>query len=284
MTDEFVYPVIEDELENLKEQLHIIYTKHDLVEMVAAVMMRGDLPKPLLPPREVWPGVSGRPPKEISDMRRDRLIGLIKDSYPHIVDMRWLATYSNMAYKTVRRLQKNFEFFMELGPPYADYFRDLPPNLQTRLSPTWRAILDIHNYLEALKNPGIRLPIYQTHAIIRTPSDIKTVIGTSKMTRRNRDELYRLKDPKLVDLMVKAGYGKVTDFVDDYDEAREHLDFACTNYCPVLHAYWDKSNIYLTQTVRDILGLDNIPMVKLPLYIKTGVSSLEIVKQILGVK
>lgn len=274
-------PIVVQERDAIRDEITRLYTKGDLVEMVTEVMMKGYLPKPLLTPDIVEPGTPGRPPREVSELRRQRLIALIQEAYPDVVDLRWLAANSKLALKTVRRLQGDFEFFLQLGPPYAEFFRELPSNVCHRMTSTWRALLDVHLYLEALKNPAVRLPFYQTHVMLRTAAEIRPLVGTSALNKRNRNEMHRLRNPQFMDLMVRAGYDKLPAFSVDYDDVE--TDFACMNYCSLLNAWLEKANVYRTDIARDILGLDNIPMVKLPLYIKTGDSSLEIVKQILGV-
>jgi hypothetical protein len=222
------------------------YTKSALIELVATHCVE----QSAIPYPPDWPDVdqylpAGNPGKAVYKERRAKLLYIIQSSYPQPLDLARIGKSLSMSKRSIAKLQSNEEFLTELGP-LAPYFQSMPlTQPRSRLSYTWRVLLDVHNYQLLQQYPGQRLPLYQMHALI-----FGVQINPAHLLMRDAKERTRLVTDPFAGLIRQAGWEPLRKPTKQGPTLGE-LE---PNGCPLVQAYTSKVLVEHVQTARDLLA------------------------------
>lgn len=234
----------------LSEQLESIYTKKEMASILAAFMENGQTPPQPQKGSPVRPKgrPAGRPTVEDYAARLQALRSGIGGHYPIATDVATLAYESGLHRQTVIKLQTDIAFLTSLSAQLAVYFSNLPLLMQDRLTVAWRATLDLHYYRVLIANPGVRLPLYQVHALLWGPLPTLTM---HQLNTRNHRERARVYNSEFRSILLDASWTAPLPATEQY---KGEALWPCVEGCPVTRAYLDGLDVHYIPHVRDLIG------------------------------
>jgi len=182
------------------------FTKAELVNLLDQVFETGVLP--VIPPASVLEALSpehrrGRP-RGTSDMDRvNALTAALSECWPREVSLRDVARAAGLSYSATVRLRQ-VAYLLPEG--LREYFLALPEAAcRYRMSPLWRAVIDLHNYTLLLRQMDTTA-LYTIHAGMWGPAAVKAALHSNRLDLLNQSELRRLTDPVFLELVAEAGW------------------------------------------------------------------------------
>src|SRR3990167_11037568 len=170
----------------------------------------------------------GRPTLTAWMAAQTRLKAELAQAYPQPTDRATLARTANITRKAVLNLRNDL-YFKAILPNYLwHYLQGLPVTGRGRLTPSWRAVVDLHYYSLLLTYPHVRLPLYRQHALVW---GLPLRPDTAHASRRDYQEQRRVFRPDFQQVITRL----------DWPQARQDLsltlpesEWPCTSNCPVL--------------------------------------------------
>lgn len=177
-------------LDEIKQYVKATMTADEAYDLLARVFHGGDSVLPDLPDSlALIKRKRGRPSQKTTAMWRAAIVSKVAFLYPRKVSIVELAQYARVPVEVIRKSIKDEKFMSNLSPQYRTYLKSIVV-VKKRLSPFWRAVLDVHNYIELIKHPYHKLPLYKQHLPMYAGQSIP--IDRAGMSSKTYNEVQRI--------------------------------------------------------------------------------------------
>lgn len=262
---------------DLTQYLHSTYNSKELAQLLALAMDTGQLPTvpdvlpPLQPKRK-----RGRPTRKGQAQSLAKFQQIIEQTYPEQADLAGLAREAGITRTHAASLQSSLEFLARLDPVYGEWFTQLPLTFRGRLTPRWRAILDLHFYRLMLEHPGQRLPLFRQHAWIW---GVQLRPDPEHLSRRDSQERARVLAPEFKAIRTQAEWKEP----EPPTLIMPETEWPCTNNCEVGQAWGPQRHHILTlEGIRKVIGA--LPWLPTDRTYVSALTAAQALKQIIGVE
>lgn len=224
-------------LDEIRQYVKATMTADEAYELLAKVFHGGDSVLPDLPDSlALIKRKRGRPSDRTTAIWRATLVSKIVSLYPRKVSIVELAQHAHVPVEVIRKASKDVDFMHNLSPQYRAYLKTIVV-VKARLSPFWRAILDVHNYSELLKRPYHKLPLYQQHLPMYAGQVIP--IDRAGLSSKTHNEVQRIYSKRFNSLLDQANREAPVAWTDRKECEDKDILNLCGGgpACPVVEAF-----------------------------------------------